>query len=113
MDLPPYFILPDSVVLDPIPRDELEPVPFRENDNSNVSTYTLDPLDILRVFQLSFSFTEWQIFRSAMIEDSAVIVGSSSIAALGLIDVALPERLDILVGCSTGRAVHTALRNFG
>lgn len=48
-----------------------------------------------------------------MIQDSGLVVGSSSMAALGLIDIQLPEKLDILVGCDRGKAVHTALRNFG
>lgn len=113
MDLPPYSKLPDSVSLEPIALNELEPVPYRDDNNAEVPNITLDPLDVLRVLHSSFAFREWQIFRSAMIEDSAVIVGSSSMAALGLIDVSMPKCLDVLVGRSTGKAVHTALRNFG
>lgn len=96
-----------------IPREDLGEIHHRNNANDLVGGSTLGPLDVLEAFQSSFNFTEWQIFRSAMIEDAALMVGSSCMAALGFIDVALPNRLDILVGRERGKAVHSALRNFG
>ncbi|KAE9397254.1 hypothetical protein BT96DRAFT_995974 [Gymnopus androsaceus JB14] len=113
MDLPPYSALPDSVTLDPIPLSELQEIPYRINDNSVVPNSKLDPLDVLHILKSSFIFPEWQIFRAAMIHDSALIVGSSALAAIGVVDASAPSRLDILVGCDHSKALHTALCNSG
>lgn len=113
MDLPCHNAQPDAIHLDPIPLHDLAEKRFRDSSNDIVANYTFDPLDILEVFQSSFNFTEWQIFRAAMIKEAGLIVGSSAMAAIGVVKPSAPAQLDILVGCNRGKALHTALRNFG
>ncbi|KAE9382741.1 hypothetical protein BT96DRAFT_1010103 [Gymnopus androsaceus JB14] len=48
-----------------------------------------------------------------MIHDSTLIVGSSALAAIGVVDASAPSQLDILVGCDHSKALHTALCNSG
>ncbi|KAE9400125.1 hypothetical protein BT96DRAFT_993293 [Gymnopus androsaceus JB14] len=113
MDLPPYSVLPESINLAPIALDDLDRTTYRRNDNELVPGSTLDPLDVFEIFSCSFAFQETQIFRSAMIKASAIMVGSSAMASIGIVEIAAPQRLDILVGSNGSRYLHTALRNFG
>lgn len=113
MDLPPYSALADSVAPCPIPLCDLQLTHYHDMNNCVIGHSSFDPLDVLEVFQSSLTYPEWQILRSAMIRDSALIVGSSAMSAVGVELAAVPNGLDILVAAGGGRSLHTALRNFG
>lgn len=113
MELPSHNTLPDSLCLEPVPLEDLVEIPYRSSTHKLIAGSVFDPLNVLEVFQRSFTFPEWQLLRSAMIKESAIMVGSSAMAAIGVVTNSAPAELDILVGCERGRALHTVLRNCG
>ncbi|KAE9387312.1 hypothetical protein BT96DRAFT_1005252 [Gymnopus androsaceus JB14] len=99
--------------LNPIAIDDLDERPYRLIDNTEVPNTSLDPLVVFEVLSVTFSYEEMQIFRAAMIADSAIIVGSCAMAAISRVAMSAPCRLDMLVGFNGGKALYTALGNFG
>ncbi|KAE9387268.1 hypothetical protein BT96DRAFT_948501 [Gymnopus androsaceus JB14] len=102
--------LPDSITLAPITLHDLDRANYRRIDNDIVPGSTLDPLDVFEVFSYSFGFQETQIFRSAMLKSSGVMVGSSAMASIGIVETAAPQRLDILVGIKGSRSMSAPER---
>ncbi|KAE9388460.1 hypothetical protein BT96DRAFT_947593 [Gymnopus androsaceus JB14] len=78
---------------------DLNQTAYWHTDNTLVAgLLLLNPLMVFEVFGSSLVFNETQIFRAAMIKASALMIGSSAMAAIGVSQSSNASHLDILVG---------------